>query len=345
MQIVLLGPPSTIADGKPSELTKSSKGIALLAYLIVRGRSETRERLADLLWDSEDTSASLRNLRVLLTRIRPHLPNLVITRASVQYDPAPDEAIDYLNLTGKFSAKSTNILLEDLRLYRGELLEGLYLEDAPRFMEWLTIQREKIRRFVLDAHHRLCQSLAEGHRWQEGGEVAAHWLSIDPLDEEAIRWQMQFMGANGQASAALKAYEAYKATLQINLGIEPEEITQTLASELQASVGNFEAITFPAPATLAGLDPNELQGPGPLPVNTILPFQRNDDFVGREDILMQIASALSATPAGGRIPAAALTGIGGIGKTQTSHSKTCAFIAENYWKASTLKMPRASWNG
>ena len=191
-KVSILGTPSLVEGGYSSELNKSRKGFALLAYLVVRKRIETREHIGDLLWNSDDTVASLRNLRVLLTRIRPHLPNLIVTRASVQYDPAPDEAIDYLTLTEKLSAKDENLSLEDLRAYRGELLEGLYLEDAPRFMEWLTIQREKLRRSVLDAHHALCQSLADQHRWQEGGETAAHWLSIDPLDEEAIRWQMQF---------------------------------------------------------------------------------------------------------------------------------------------------------
>ena len=317
-QTILLGSPSISQDEQPSELNKSNKGIALLSYLIVHKRAESRERLADLFWDSDETSASLRNLRVLLTRIRPHLPSLIVTRTTVQYDPAPDEAVDYLSLTDKLFAKNTNISLEDLHLYRGELLEGLYLEDAPRFMEWLTIQREKIRRSVLDSHQALCQFLADQHRWQEGGEVAAHWLSIDPLDEEAIRWQMQFMGASGQASTALKAYEAYKNTLRDHLGLEPEEITQTLANELQAAIGNFESVTFPEPITLAGLDPNKLPEPGSLPVNTILPLHRNDEFVGREDVLLQIASALGEAPKHGRAPAAAITGIGGMGKTQTA---------------------------
>ena len=314
----LLGFPSITENGQPSDITRNHKGMALLTYLLVRRSPATREHIADLLWDSADTSASLRNLRVLLTRIRPHIPNLIITRASVQYDPAPGEDIDYLSLTDKLSARNTEISLDDLRLYRGELLEGLYLEDAPRFMEWLTIQREKLRRSVLDAHHALCQSLADQHRWQEGGETAAHWLSIDPLDEEAIRWQMQFMGASGQASAALKAYEAYKNTLRDHLGHEPEEITQTLALELQASLGSFESITNEESVTLAGLTAKVLPSPGSVPVHTILSLHRNDGFLGREETLLQLASILGQASKNGRAPAAAITGIGGMGKTQTA---------------------------
>ena len=64
-QIHLLGPPFIADDGRPSDLLRSAKGSALLAYLIVRGRVESREHLADLLWDAPDTAGSLRNLRVL----------------------------------------------------------------------------------------------------------------------------------------------------------------------------------------------------------------------------------------------------------------------------------------
>ncbi len=100
-QIHLLGTLFITDDGRPSDLLRNAKGCALLAYLIVRGRSETREHLADLLWDAPDTASSLRNLRVLLTRIRPYLPGLDTTRNSVQYIPQPDEAIDYLTLVGQ----------------------------------------------------------------------------------------------------------------------------------------------------------------------------------------------------------------------------------------------------
>jgi len=60
VQITLLGSPSISQEGQLSELTKSNKGIALLSYLIILKRTESREHLADLLWDSDDTSTSLR---------------------------------------------------------------------------------------------------------------------------------------------------------------------------------------------------------------------------------------------------------------------------------------------
>ena len=290
----------------------------MLAYLIVRGRSETREHLADLLWDSPDTANSLRNLRVLLTRVRPYLPGLVTTRKSVQYVPQPDEAIDYLTLSDSLTAGGSRPSLDDLRLYRGELLEGFDLEDAPRYMEWLTLQRERLRRAVLDAHRSLCQTLADEKRWSMGAEAAAHWQAIDELDEEAIRWQLQFLAAQGQIAAARQAYTAFRNILWEQWGLEPEAATQTLVQELDDWTGRSATLLLPDLSSLEALSSSELPEPGSLPANSILPYHRNQDFVGRETELLQIASALGRVSDNARPRAVAITGMGGLGKTQTA---------------------------
>ncbi len=194
--------------------------------------------------------------------------------------------------------------MDDLRLYRGELLEGFYLEDAPRYMEWLTLQRERLRRAVLDAHRSLCQTLADEKLWPEGAEAAAHWLTIDEVDEEAVRWQLQFLAAKGQITAARQAYAAFRKILWDQWGLEPEAATQALAQELDDWSGGITTLLLPDLSSLEALSSSELSEPGPLPANSILPYHRNEDFVGRETELLQIASALAevskhGSPSGG----------------------------------------------
>ncbi len=317
-QIFLLGTPFIADDGRPSDLLRNAKGCALLAYLIVRGRSETREHLADLLWDAPDTASSLRNLRVMLTRIRPYLPGLVTTRSSVRYTPQPDETIDYLALADTLTAGGTRPSLDALRLYRGELLDGFYLEDAPRYMEWLTLERERLRRAVLEAHRNLCQALADDKLWPEGAEAAAHWLTIDEVDEEAVRWQLQFLAAKGQITAARQAYAAFQRILGDQWGLEPEDATQAMVQELDEWSGAITTLLLPDLSSLEALASGALSEPGPLPANSILPYHRNQDFVGRENKLLQIASAFAEVSEHGRPPVVAITGIGGMGKTQTA---------------------------
>ena len=317
-QIHLLGTPFIADDGQPSDLLRNVKGCALLTYLIVRGRAESREHLADLLWDAPATASSLRNLRVLLSRIRPHLPGLNTTRSSVQYLSQPDEAIDYLALSDYLTAGGPFTSLDELRLYHGELLEGLYLADAPRYMEWLTLQRETLRRAVLNTHRSVCQTLADQELWAEGAEAAAHWLTIDEVDEEAVRWQLQFLAAQGQITAARQAYAAFRNVLWNQWGLEPEEATQTLANELEDWHEGITTLLLPDLNSLDALASSELSEPGPLPANTILPYHRNEDFVGRKTELLQIASALGQASKNARPPVVAITGMGGLGKTQTA---------------------------
>ena len=300
------------------DLLRNAKGCALLAYLIVRGRSETREHLGDLFWDSADTSSNLRNLRVLLTRVRPFLPGLDITRNSACYIPQDDEKIDYLLLSDVLRYIERQPLLGDLRLFRGELLEGFFLEDAPRYMEWLTLERERLRRGVLDAYHKLCQALAKDKLWKEGAEAAASWLTIDELDETAVRWQLQFLAANGQITAARQVYAGFQKNLWEQLGLEPETTTAALVQELEDWNEGAATLLLPDLSALESLSTGKLSEPGPLPVNSILPYHRNEDFVGRESELLQIASTLVEVAENGRAPVVAITGIGGLGKTQTA---------------------------
>ena len=317
-QIQLLGPPTISENGQPSSLLSNSKGCALLAYLIARQRPEPREHLADLFWDSTHTSASLRNLRVLLTRIRPYLPGLDTTRSTVQYNPRPDEAIDYLSLTAALSRKVPDVTLVDLRLYRGELLEGLYLEDAPRFMEWIAVERERLRRNVLNAHHTVCQTLADQHLWFEGAETATHWLSIDPLDEEALRWQLQFLTTSGQTSAALKAYEAFKKNLWDQLGLEPEELTRTLAEELAQKSESPLLVKFSSPQ----LDWNEIPLTG--------------TFIGRDAEVAQLEQWLVAD----NCRLITILGMGGQGKT-TLAAQTARTVAGQFEVVIWRSLPNA----
>jgi tetratricopeptide (TPR) repeat protein len=66
------------------------------------------------------------------------------------------------------------------------------------------------------------------------------------------------------------------------------------------------------------LPTNDLPEPGILPANTLLPYLRNSDFVGREKVLLTIAGLLAKGMEDGRSPVVAITGMGGMGKTQTA---------------------------
>jgi tetratricopeptide (TPR) repeat protein len=73
-----------------------------------------------------------------------------------------------------------------------------------------------------------------------------------------------------------------------------------------------------AQAALAALPIEEVPQPGPLPVDSRMPWAPNPLFVGREEDLKTLARQLKAgeTSAVGQVEIAAATGLGGMGKTQ-----------------------------
>ena len=147
LQFNLLGSLSIETDGVPSELLKSPKGCALVAYLIVTQQTHTREFLADLLWEASSTAQALHNLRTLLNRIRSLVPELHVTRTSLAFLPGPETRVDLYRLREALTNHDDELsrLDEALRLYRGDLLTNFYLEGAPRFEEWLALEREHLR--------------------------------------------------------------------------------------------------------------------------------------------------------------------------------------------------------
>ena len=309
----------TDENGTASEIMRWQKGCALLAYLIVTSQPQRREHLADLLWNAPSTTQSLQNLRKLLSRLRKWMPGLDVTRQQVAYDLTTAVAIDYLTLSEALNSGSVAQIEVGLRLYGGDLLQGFYLDDAPRFNEWLLLEREGLRQRVTAAYRQICITHSEQSAWAQGIAAAQAWLALDELDEEALRHLLQFLAASGQIEVALQQYESSRRRLWNDLAVEPAPQTVQLAQRLQAlkeKKGSGLSWSAIVGAQMERPSPGQLAESGDLPLNAYVPYQRNNDFTGRRKSLLRLAELLLPyeTPGGPRV--VAVTGMGGMGKTQ-----------------------------
>ncbi len=311
----LLGNLAIEENGRTSPIIKSDRSCALLAYLLVTKQTHNREQLADLFWESQDTAQSMARLRTILSRTKKLVPALTVTRKQVSLTLAPDAFVDLYAVEDGLFSEEIDQLDATLQLYRGELLHGFYLPDAPRFNEWLVLQREQIRQKVVQAYGRLADLCATQERWRVGIAAAQRWLLLDDLDERVYRWLMIFLAADGQVGQALAQYERCCQLLLDELGVEADEETVALAQRL-------ESLTEPSLLEKVSLvqtwTAGELSAPGALPSNAFVPYRRNADFVGREVALVQIAEQLLLPqPEGNKTPpVVAITGMGGLGKSQ-----------------------------
>ncbi len=287
MRIKLLGDVSIRHnDGTLSPLMNSPKGVALLAYLIVNQQPQPREVVADLLWESSSTAQSLARLRDLLRRLRPLLPQLEVTRKMVAFRPNPADTIDLFTLQEEL--KST----APITAYPAPLLDKFDLDGAFAFNDWLTIERERLHRQVIRAYRSLANQQAEQQAWQAAIHTAQRWIEIDPFDEQAYRHLMRHLAQAGRHDEVIQTFEHCRNVLHAELGVAPVKKTVELAAQLSQTQSAVQ--------------------PGALPPQSLVPLRRNPLFTGRDAILEGVAGAFASATT------VVLTGIGGIGKTQTA---------------------------
>jgi len=163
-----------------------------LAYLAHTGQTYSREALADLLWEARSTKQSLSNLRTALTRLRKQAGDqLIVTRKTVSVIPAVHNQCDsarfqaLLSDAGReYSAEGANLLAQGLDLYNGELMAGFYLPQAPRFNDWLAVERERLLQIAIRGFRHLAT-------WQEeqGAAGAGVWAKQSwPWLPDGICW-------------------------------------------------------------------------------------------------------------------------------------------------------------
>jgi DNA-binding SARP family transcriptional activator len=142
-RVLFLGPFQIIRNGDQLPLPRSRKARALLAYLAMAPRPVTREKLCELFWDVADDPKS--ELRWCLSKLRPLVngptaTRLIADRERVRIDTSSLD-IDAISLARNAQATLASGSLRDLQslraLFRGDFLEGLSVDRAPLFDNWL----------------------------------------------------------------------------------------------------------------------------------------------------------------------------------------------------------------
>lgn len=284
---------------------ESAKTEALLAWLVLNPGRHPRAKLNALLWPDLPEGRAAAGLRRALWDLKRKLAPaggrflLVVSRTDVGVDPTHPIELDVSLLLegGRPSGPEEPSRLEEaVALYRGDLLEGLAVEDSAAFEEWLLGERESLRLFALSALRRLVGLLRRGG---EGPRALAHarrLLALDPWLEEAHLHVAELLALSGRRGAAIRQVEACRRVLQDELGAAPSKETVALERQLRSEA-----------ATPADSEAAPARG---LPRNDLPVF--SSPFVGRSRELEAVARQL-ADPVGRLL---VLLGPGGAGKTR-----------------------------
>lgn len=300
LALTLFGPIAITRDGEPVAPFRSQTEMALLVYLAHTGQTHNREAVADLLWEARTTSQSLSNLRTTLSRLRKHVGDeLVVTRKTLAVQPGAIDPIDSVRFQQAIESPGTPQTATEaaqlkaaLDLYTADFLAGIYLSDAPRFNEWVTIEQERLRLLMVAGLQQLISYALEQQDSPLGINAARQWLALDDLHEAAHARLIHLLALDGQTGAALDQYDNLVAMLDEEFGLEPHDETTDLAARIAR--GEVVAVAT-APAPVVHNLPRDLT-----------------PFIGRAAERAALVDLLR-DPAH---PLVTLTGEGGMGKTR-----------------------------
>jgi TolB-like protein/DNA-binding SARP family transcriptional activator/Tfp pilus assembly protein PilF len=236
IKVLLLGPMQIHVGGQRVELS-ARKARALFAYLALRcGETVSRETLAGLLWGDREEEQARASLRQTLSAIRKALgdeaaKSLIATNEHVTLD---SEAIfvDAVELEQNVDASDTDDLVAVAELYRGELLEGLTLNE-PEYDHWLSAERESARAVIFRVLSRLIELMEQERRIEDAISYSAKLLTMDPLQEHVHCMLMRLYMNQGRYDVALNQFEQCKRELAKQLDVAPEQATLDLVNEIR----------------------------------------------------------------------------------------------------------------
>lgn len=255
----------------------SRKATALFVYLACARGPQSRERLAELLWDDRSPAQSASNLRTVLTLLRPHVgPYLLLTHGTIALAPTAPLWLDYTELDRRLALaralarhapkpapEEIAALEEAVALYGGPFLQGFYLRDASGFEEWMLREQTRLEQAIIEALQRLLRDHEQNGDPFTAIRHARRLLELDPLHEATQRRLISLLARAGQRAGALAQYDQCVRVLDAELGSAPEAATTDLAVQIRSGAWQ-PPLKPPAgpPAAplllrgLAGADPN-----------------------------------------------------------------------------------------
>ncbi|KAF1716117.1 alpha/beta fold hydrolase [Pseudoxanthomonas wuyuanensis] len=225
-------------------------GLALLAYLAMRGQPASRLHAATLLWPDVDSATSRTRLRRLVYALNEacgielvsgdadklwldaaHLDlqcDVLQARAQAQAQIAPADDVP--------SAPTQALLADDAHA----LLEGFSVESCG-FQDWLQQQRASHERLLAHGLQRLAERSIGNDGIATAIAAAERLIALDPHAESGYAALMVALGHRGDAAAVDATYFRCAETLRQQFGIAPSPVLEAAYASATAMVRHSAA--------------------------------------------------------------------------------------------------------
>ena len=246
----LFGAPEVTANGVGlHSVLAQPKRFALLAYLVAtepRGYHR-RDSLLALFWPERPADAARAALSRAVYHLRQMIGDEFIISRTVE-----ELGINHERLTCDLAAFEQRLAVgefsEALALYRGELLAGFHIDDAPEFMQWLDVVRTKQRASAAAAALKLVEAANAKGDLDGATFWATRAIELAPYAEHAVRLLVDALVGQGKRADALLAYDSYARRLVADLAATPSAELRALESRLRSGE---EIATTPRVSTVS----------------------------------------------------------------------------------------------
>jgi DNA-binding SARP family transcriptional activator/pimeloyl-ACP methyl ester carboxylesterase len=251
LSLRLLGAPQIAYGERPVSL-RLQKELALLIYLAMTSRPQTRMALATLLWPEHDERSALAALRRTIYQLKVDIgenlleitPNVVRLRPDVPLGLDTQEFSDAIHHCAGHEhqpdaplASCVAILEGGVKLYGDDFLSGFSLPDSLAFDEWQFFEREGLRTAYVRVLALLTTYYERHEDYDKAIEAARLWLGREPYHEPAHRALIRLYMFTGQQAAAKRQYDTCKRILAGQLGVQLDQETERLYQLLGDSEG------------------------------------------------------------------------------------------------------------
>src|SRR3989440_5060925 len=283
LTVRLLGTPDARIAGAPLVL-HHQKARAILYYLAATGRPHTRDHLATLLWSESPDSNARHSLRSSLYHLRQALHakgagEMLAGDGDQVYLKLDVDACDIAHFRRLLAEGSESALFEAISLYRGPLLQGFTLTDAPLFEEWVRYEEMDSRQAYAGALQRLATWAEQRQAWDEAITYVQRIVQLDALSEEAQRRLIELYVHTGAIGQALRQYRQFETELAQELGLTPSSETRALLASILETRGSARS---PIKTRIP------LSAPASSPASTSARTPQALPFVGRDDVLKKL---------------------------------------------------------
>lgn len=233
MELRLLGPVS-LTDASGVDLLGDRgqpKRLALLAYLAISAPSGfvRRDTLLALFWPDAVERDARRSLNQAIHHLRQMTGEDVIVSRGAELLGVDSKLLscDAVRFDDAIKAGRREDALD---LYRGPLLDGVFLSNVPEFDEWLTRERSARARSAGDAAWAMTEATTARTASLAWGARAYSYLP----DEGGTRRLIALHDRWGDRAGAIHIYEDFAAHLAAEYSAEPAPETQALIAAVRA---------------------------------------------------------------------------------------------------------------